>query len=59
MGSTKRIRNALGTAPINGPKNGITLVTPTITLIRSTYGIFKNFKEKKHMMPMISLKAFL
>ena len=32
IGSTKRINRALGIAPINGPKNGITFVTPTITL---------------------------
>ena len=32
LGLTSRIRNAEGTAPKNGPKNGITLVTPTTTL---------------------------
>ena len=32
LGLTSRIRNAEGTAPRNGPKNGITLVTPTTTL---------------------------
>ena len=41
-GSTSRISNALGTAPINGPKNGITFVTPTMTLTSSAYGMFSS-----------------
>ena len=32
LGLTSRIRKALGTAPMKGPKKGITLVTPTIRL---------------------------
>ena len=34
IGSINKIRNALGIAPINGPKNGITLVTPIIIAIK-------------------------
>ena len=33
-GLASRIRKALGTAPRKGPKNGITLVMPTMTLTR-------------------------
>ena len=35
MGLTIRIMMALGTAPIKGPKKGMMLVTPTITLTSS------------------------
>ena len=31
MGSFIRIMKVAGIAPMNGPKNGITLVTPTMT----------------------------
>ena len=34
MGDTSKIRNVLGMAPRKGPKKGITLVTPTMTLTR-------------------------
>ena len=34
MGLTSSMIKALGMAPRYGPKNGITLVTPTITLTR-------------------------
>ena len=33
--------NAEGISPISGPKNGIILVIPIITLTSSAYGIFK------------------
>ncbi len=32
-GSTSSTSSALGTAPMIGPKNGMTFVTPTMTLI--------------------------
>ncbi len=41
-GSTSRMISALGTAPMNGPKKGITFVTPTITLTSSAYGMFSS-----------------
>ena len=34
-GSTSRMMKALGIAPISGPKNGMTFVTPMITLTSS------------------------
>ena len=39
LGSAIKIMNALGIAPMNGPKKGIMLVIPTITLIRGVNGI--------------------
>ena len=39
FGSTSRTSSADGTAPINGPKNGMIFVTPTMTEISSAYGI--------------------
>lgn len=33
IGETIKSKKKLGIAPIKGPKNGITFVTPTITLI--------------------------
>ena len=47
------IKKALGIAPIYGPKKGITLVIPTIRLIRVTYGSFKRCMQIKQMIPMI------
>ena len=38
-GLTIKTNNALGIAPKYGPKNGITFVMPTITLINKEYGI--------------------
>ena len=38
-GSSIRIRKALGTAPINGPKYGIIFVMPIITETSSENGI--------------------
>ena len=40
FGSTSSISSAEGIAPINGPKNGMMFVTPTMTEISSAYGIF-------------------
>ena len=48
------IRIALGTAPMYGPKNGMTFVTPTITLTNNIYGIFKIDNPKKHNTPIIA-----
>jgi hypothetical protein len=53
IGSFSKIRTALGIAPIYGPKKGITLVTPTITLIKSMYGIFRIVSPKKQSTPII------
>ena len=59
IGSASAIRTALGIAPIYGPKNGITLVTPTITLTSIAYGIFKIDVPIKHKIPiMIDLSSF-
>ena len=43
-GDTKSIIIKDGTAPMNGPKNGIILVIPIITDINSAYGILHIFK---------------
>ena len=40
LGSTSKMSSADGIAPINGPKNGMTFVTPTMTDMSSAYGIF-------------------
>ena len=53
IGSCNNIRIADGIAPINGPKNGITLVTPTITLTKSVYGIFMRDNPMQHITPII------
>ena len=49
-----RIRNPLGIAPINGPKNGMIFVTPTITAIRCGYGRPRISMAIKHKIPMIA-----
>ena len=56
------IRMVLGTAPINGPKNGMILVTPIMTEIRSAYDWSIVISPKpirmrspaKHSRPMMS-----
>ena len=45
--------NTEGTAPMNGPKNGMILVTPTITLINTANGSFNNDIPTKHIIPII------
>ena len=35
------MRNAHGTSPMIGPKNGITFVTPMTVAISAGYGIFR------------------
>ena len=42
-----------GIAPINGPKNGMMLVTPTTTLIRIAIGSLSADIAMKHKMPII------
>ena len=54
IGSIIRIRKTLGTAPIIGPKYGITFVMPTITLTSSTNGSFKIVIPRKHSTPIIA-----
>ena len=54
IGLTIKISNAQGTAPINGPKNGIMLVTPTMTLISIGYGIFMMLTTTKQRTPMMA-----
>ena len=49
-----RIRIALGIAPKYGPKKGITLVTPTITLTNKAYGVFKILVPAKQIKPIIT-----
>ena len=51
--STIRINRALGIAPRYGPKNGITFVTPTITLTSIAYGVPINVVPIKHNNPII------
>ena len=54
LGFARRTSKPLGIAPIIGPKNGITFVTPIITLIRTTNGIFKKVSPIKHNNPIIN-----
>ena len=54
FGAAISSRTALGIAPKNGPKNGITLVTPIITLISATKFIFMKDIAIKHKIPIIS-----
>ena len=53
FGSTINTRKVLGIAPIYGPKNGITLVTPTITLTKSAYGVPIILVHMKQIIPII------
>ena len=48
-GDAKKTSNALGIAPIYGPKNGMILVTPTSTLINAVYGILAILRAIKVM----------
>ena len=52
-GSTISKSNAEGIAPINGPKNGMILVIPTMQLISSVYSHPKIVMHTKHSRPMI------
>ena len=53
IGLVSRIRTKDGIAPINGPKNGITFVTPTMTETSIVYGIFIKLRQKKQSQPMM------
>ena len=44
----------VGIPPINGPKNGIMFVTPTIVLISSEYGILVHTQKMKQRIPTMS-----
>ena len=44
-----------GTAPTMGPKKGMILVTPTMTLTRMAKGILIRQDKKKHSIPMMAL----
>ena len=37
--------NAVGTAPMKGPKNGMIFVTPMITATSDVYGIRMNLQQ--------------
>ena len=52
-GSTRSIMIADGIAPINGPKNGITFVSHTITVINAVLGIRSSVIDIKQIMPII------
>ena len=52
-GLSSRMRKMLGMAPRKGPKKGITLVTPTMTLTRGVYGKFRREQPMKQMRPMM------
>ena len=45
IGSAIRTINTHGIAPMIVPKNGITFVTPMMTLISNAYGIIRNDRE--------------
>ena len=45
-GSANRIKMAEGIPPMKGPKKGITLVIPTITLTNREYGDRKKVDER-------------
>ena len=59
IGSTIKINIAVGIAPINGPKYGITFVTPTNTLTKSAYGILNILTPIKHNIPIIAESIIL
>ena len=59
IGSIIKIRKTLGTAPIIGPKYGITFVMPTITLTSSTNGSCKIVIPRKHSTPMMAESRIL
>ena len=46
-------------APINGPKNGIMLVTPIITEINKVYGILNKENTMKDNTPIIAESIIL
>ena len=52
-GLTKNTRNAAGIAPMNGPKKGITFVTPIMTLKSIGNGIFKIVTPMKQIIPIM------
>ena len=53
IGSINKMSNKDGMAPRKGPKNGIILVTPIITLINTLNGVPIMLVHTKHRIPMI------
>ena len=51
FGDSTRTNTADGMAPIKGPKNGIILVIPIITLISTAYGMFTILQNIKQITP--------
>ncbi len=54
IGFSSRRMNTEGIAPMNGPKNGMTLVTPTIRLIMSANGISQILRTMYVSTPMMN-----
>ena len=59
QGSTITRINRQGMAPMMGPKKGITLVTPTVTLTSMGYGIWKMAHRMKQSTPMMAESMIL
>ena len=59
IGDTNNIIIAAGIPPINGPKNGIILVTPIITEINNIYGILNIVNIKNVNTPIINESKIL
>ena len=58
-GSSIMMIKMLGIAPMKGPKYGITLVTPTMKLTSTVYGIRKMEHPTKQRTPMIAESKIL
>ena len=59
QGLTNSRMKAEGTAPMKGPKKGMTLVMPMTKLIRTLYSSYMMFIRMKQMMPMITESTIL
>ena len=59
MGSTISRIITLGMAPMKGPKKGMTLVTPTTTLMSSAKGILNRLIRMKQSTPIMALSISL
>ena len=59
IGSAMSTMKKHGTAPMIGPKNGMTFVTPTITLIRTAYGRLSIVETMNMISPMIIESSIL
>ena len=58
-GLSSMMSMVLGMAPMYGPKNGMTLVTPTITLTSATYGMRSIRQHTKQIAPIMSESMIL